>query len=204
MNKNLPKILNWINGEYCDSLSQSHFVKFNPSNGLEQSLVTSSSKEDVVLAVNAADEAFKNWATMTPVARGAILSKIASKMRYCAVDLAGTIHLEVGKSMSDAMGEVNSSIMQAEFFAGEGMRLYGKSLTSGIPNKYSHTVRSPLGVAGLIVPANTPLANIAWKLFPALICGNTVVLKSSEDAPLIAKKWQKFQWSLVFHVEFLM
>ncbi len=74
----------------------------------------------------------------------------------------------------------------AEFFAGEGMRLEGRSLTSGMPCKYSHTVRQPRGVAGLIVPANTPIANIAWKTFPALICGNTVVLKAAEDAPRIA------------------
>jgi len=66
------------------------------------------------------------------------------------------------------------------------MRLYGRSLTSGMPGKYTHSVRQARGVAGLIVPANTPIANIAWKVFPALICGNTVVLKAAEDAPRIA------------------
>jgi len=76
--------------------------------------------------------------------------------------------------------------MQGEYFAGEGMRLYGRSLTSSVPGKYSHTVRQPHGVVGLIVPANTPIANIAWKVFPALICGNTVVLKASEDSPSVA------------------
>ena len=76
--------------------------------------------------------------------------------------------------------------MQGEFFAGEGMRLYGKTLTSGMSGKMSQTIRMPHGVVGLIVPANTPIANIAWKIFPALICGNTVVLKSSEDSPSVA------------------
>jgi len=66
------------------------------------------------------------------------------------------------------------------------MRFYGRSLTSGMPGKHAHTVRQPRGVAGLIVPANTPIANIAWKAFPALVCGNTVVLKAAEDSPRIA------------------
>jgi aldehyde dehydrogenase (NAD+) len=66
------------------------------------------------------------------------------------------------------------------------MRMYGKSINSGISNKQSFTIRMPHGVCGLIVPANTPIANISWKIFPALICGNTIVLKSSEDTPLIA------------------
>ena len=100
--------------------------------------------------------------------------------------LAECVARETGKSIKDAFGEVQGSIAQGEYFAGEGRRLYGRSLTSGVVGKYSHTVRMPLGVAGLIVPANTPIANIAWKIFPALICGNTVVLKASEDSPEVA------------------
>ena len=107
-------------------------------------------------------------------------------MKQDSNDLAINISEETGKPMQDAIGEVNGAIMQGEFFAGEGMRLYGKTLTSGMPGKMSQTIRSPHGVVCLIVPANTPIANIAWKIFPALICGNTVVLKSSEDAPSIA------------------
>lgn len=71
------------------------------------------------------------------------------------------------------------------------MRLYGRTLTSGMPGKQSFTVRQPRGIAGLIVPANTPIANIAWKTFPALICGNTVVLKAAEDSPMIAYLFAK-------------
>jgi aldehyde dehydrogenase (NAD+) len=101
--------------------------------------------------------------------------------------MAECIAIETGKPPQDAEGETAGAIQLAEFFAGEGMRLYGRSLTSAMPGKYSHTVRQPRGVAGLIVPANTPIANIAWKTFPALICGNTVVLKAAEDAPHIAQ-----------------
>jgi aldehyde dehydrogenase (NAD+) len=72
------------------------------------------------------------------------------------------------------------------FVAGEGRRFYGRTTTSAVPNKVAMTVRQPLGVAGLIIAANTPIANVAWKVFPALLCGNTVVLKPSEDAPAAA------------------
>ncbi len=108
-------------------------------------------------------------------------------MRCEADALAECIAVETGKPPQDAKGEVGGAMLLAEYFAGEGMRLHGRSLTSGVPGKSSHTVRQPRGVAGLIVPANTPIANIAWKLFPALICGNTVVLKATEDAPRIAQ-----------------
>jgi aldehyde dehydrogenase (NAD+) len=101
-------------------------------------------------------------------------------------ELAECVAKETGKKLSDASGEVSAAIMQAEFFASEGMRLYGQSLNSSVVGKTSFTVRQPHGIAALIVPANTPIANISWKIFPALICGNTVVLKSSEDAPEVA------------------
>jgi acyl-CoA reductase-like NAD-dependent aldehyde dehydrogenase len=72
------------------------------------------------------------------------------------------------------------------FLAGEGRRFYGKTTTSAVPHKMAMVVRQPLGVAGLIIAANTPIANVAWKVFPALLCGNAAVLKSSEDTPLTA------------------
>lgn len=138
------------------------------------------------MAIAAADEAFFAWSELTPVKRGQMLANIVAEMKRRADELAECIAVETGKPPQDAIGEVNGSILQGEFFAGEGMRLYGRSLTSGILGKQSFTVRQPRGIAGLIVPANTPLANIAWKSFPALICGNTVVLKAAEDAPRIA------------------
>src|SRR5438270_5964913 len=69
------------------------------------------------------------------------------------------------------------------FVAGEGRRFYGRTTTSAVPNKNAMTIRQPLGVAGLVIAANTPIANVAWKVFPALVCGNAAVLKASEDAP---------------------
>ena len=86
-------------------------------------------------------------------------------------------------SFKQALGETGGAIAQGEFMAGEGRRLYGRTTTSAVPNKYAMVVRQPLGVAGLIIAANTPIANVAWKVFPALICGNAAVLKAAEDTP---------------------
>lgn len=179
-------VLNWINGRPFGELNGPFIGKYNPHNGELLCKVIDSTPGEVDLAVTAALSAFAKWSEITPIKRGQLLMDVASLMKKRFDDLAQCIALETGKPSQDAKGEIGAAIQQAEFFAGEGMRLYGRSLTSGIPGKYSHTIRQPLGVAGLIVPANTPMANIAWKTFPALICGNSIVLKASEDAPQIA------------------
>lgn len=180
------KVKNYINGSFEDPHGNKWINKRNPHNGKIICEVACSSKKDVDKAVNVADEAFGQWSEKTPIERGNIISEIARLMKEKSEILAKNIAEETGKPIGDALGEVGGAIMQAEFFAGEGMRLYGKTLTSGMPGKMSQTIRQPHGVVGLIVPANTPIANIAWKIFPALICGNTIVLKSTEDSPTIA------------------
>lgn len=186
LNLGQMKINNWINGQERAPEGDAWLEKRNPHNGELLSRPADSSPVDVECAVSAAIDAFPMWSGMTPIRRGQILADIVSSMKHAAETLAECIASETGKPPQDANGEVAGAILQGEYFAGEGMRLYGRSLTSGMPGKYSHTVRQPRGVAGLIVPANTPVANIAWKVFPALICGNTVVLKAAEDAPRIA------------------
>ena len=180
------RITNWINARESVPLGDTWLEKFNPHNGELLCQVADSASADVGLAVSAATEAFQAWSELTPVKRGQILMDIVTAMKRRADELADCIAVETGKPPQDAKGETGGAILQAEYFAGEGMRLFGRSLTSGMTGKYSHTVRQPRGVAGLIVPANTPIANIAWKTFPALICGNTVVLKAAEDSPRIA------------------
>jgi len=179
-------IPNWINGGVAQPSGNTWLDKFNPHNGELLSRVADSNEDDVQNAILAAYEAFPLWAEWTPVKRGQILADLVEGMKRRRDELADCIAVETAKPPADAKGEVGGAILQGEYFAGEGMRLYGRSLTSGMVGKYSHTVRQPHGVAGLIVPANTPIANIAWKVFPALICGNTVVLKAAEDAPHIA------------------
>lgn len=186
MTRNIPRIPNWINGRDSPPDGNAWLDKFNPHNGELLCQVADSSAVDTQEAVAAAETAFPAWSEFTPVKRGQILADIVAAMKRRGDELAECIALETGKPPQDANGEVGGAILQAEYFAGEGMRLYGRSLTSGTPGKHSHTVRQARGIAGLIVPANTPIANIAWKTFPALICGNTVVLKAAEDSPRIA------------------
>lgn len=180
--KSLMQVPNWVMGRALRD-TNNWLPKYNPHNGELLSHFTNSSSEEVYQAVSAAYDAFDAWSKITPVSRGHYLCEITNLMKSRSQEIVECIALETGKSIKDASGEVKAAILQAEYFSGEGMRLYGRSLTSGVTGKYSHTVRQPLGVAGLIVPANTPIANITWKAFPALICGNTVVLKASEDAP---------------------
>ena len=180
------RIPNWIGGKECQPEGNTWLDKFNPHNGERISQVADSSAADTHRAVSAASDAFPSWSELSPVKRGEILSDIVAAMKLHADEFADCVAMETGKPPHDAKGEVGGAILQGEYFAGEGMRLHGRSLTSGMANKYSHTVRQPLGIAGLIVPANTPIANISWKVFPALICGNTGVLKAAEDAPRIA------------------
>jgi aldehyde dehydrogenase (NAD+) len=100
--------------------------------------------------------------------------------------IATLVALETGKSKKDALGETDAAIEMGFFVAGEGRRFYGQTTTSAVPNKSAMVVRQPLGVAGLIIAANTPIANVAWKAFPALLCGNAAILKAAEDTPLSA------------------
>lgn len=186
MENTLQRIPNWIDGTEALPENDAWLEKFNPHSGEPLCLVADSSAADTQRAIAAAGEAFNAWADLTPVKRGQILGDIVATMKRRADELADCIAVETGKPPQDAKGEVGGAILQAEYWASEGMRLYGRSLTSGTPGKYSHTVRQPRGIAGLIVPANTPIANIAWKTFPALICGNTVVMKAAEDSPRIA------------------
>lgn len=186
MSNHIITVPNWINGQNVKPEGDGWLDKYNPHTGEMHCKLAASMAEDTCKAITVAGEAFAAWSEFTPVKRGQILSDIASAMKSRAGELAECIAVETGKPPQDAAGEVGGAILQAEYFSGEGMRLHGRSLTSGMPGKQSFTVRQPCGIAGLIVPANTPIANIAWKTFPALICGNAVVMKAAEDSPRIA------------------
>ena len=127
-----------------------------------------------------------SWAQVTPVQRGDILHDITLAMRKNREEIATIVAAETGMSFNAALGETGGAIAQGEFTAGEGRRFYGRTTTSAMANKYAMIVRQPLGVAGLIIAANTPIANVAWKVFPALVCGNAAVLKAAEDTPATA------------------
>jgi len=185
--KVIPKtVLNWIDGEEREAHTGDTFGKVSPVSGKEICRVARSRAEDVQKAVEVARKAQPAWANSTPVSRGDLIHDIAQLMRKQQEEIASIVSLETGMSFKQALGETGGAVAQGEFMAGEGRRFYGRTTTSAVPNKYAMVVRQPLGVAGLIIAANTPIANVAWKIFPALICGNAAVLKAAEDTPATA------------------
>lgn len=187
MDARLPDIVpNWIAGSEAFARGGQEIPKFNPATGEGLCALSRSLDIDVADAVEAARVAQAGWANTPAVARGRMLFAIAEAMRDARELIARTVALETGKSLRDALGETDGAIAQAQFMAGEGQRLYGRTTTSGIAHRFAMTVREPVGIAGLIIAANTPIANIAWKVFPALISGNAAILKASEDTPATA------------------
>lgn len=181
------KIPNWIAGEERAAQSEQWFDKLNPHDGQRLSHVARSRTEDVNQAVAAAKAAQPAWAALPAVKRGLMLHDLAMGLRAQRELVARIVAVETGKSYKNALGETDGAIELGLFYAGEGQRLYGRTTTSGTPNRYAMTIRQPIGVAGLIIAANTPIANTAWKVFPALVCGNGAVLKAAEDTP--ATSW---------------
>jgi aldehyde dehydrogenase (NAD+) len=185
--QNIPaRVSNLIYGKECPATTGETFVKLSPDSGRPLCEAVRSDAEDISIAVQAAGNALAAWSGLTPVQRGDILYDITWLMREHRHEMAAIVAMETGMSVNAALGETDAAIAQGEFMAGEGRRLYGRTLTSAVPDKYAMTIRQPLGVAGLIIAANTPIANVAWKVFPALICGNTAVLKAAEDTPATA------------------
>ena len=182
-------VLNWIDGQQDMAVGRETFTKVNPDTGETLAEVTRSKSPDVERAVAAARTAQPEWADLTPVHRGDVLREIALKLREQQEEVAQIVALETGKSFKEALGETGAAIELGMFMAGEGRRFYGRTTTSAVPHKSAMVLRQPVGVAGLIIAANTPIANVAWKVFPALICGNAAILKAAEDTPVTAWKF---------------
>lgn len=187
MSKYIPDVVpNNINGRDVSAISNETIDKLNPATGTLLCRLARSSDRDVNEAVKAAMEAQPVWADRPPVQRGMMLHDFVMGLKARREEIARIVALETGKSPGEALGETDGAIALGLFFAGEGQRLYARTTTSSGPGKYALTIRQPVGVAGLIIAANTPIANVAWKIFPALICGNGVVLKAAEDTPATA------------------
>lgn len=179
-------IPNWIDNAPAPAVAGETFPKLAPATGTELFRVARSRVADVERAVTAAKRAQPGWAALTVVRRGEILREFGKLLEAHRDELACVVADETGKSVKDARGETDGAIEMAYFVAGEGRRFYGKTTTSATPNREARIVRQPLGVAGLITAANTPAANVAWKVFPAILCGNAAVLKAAEDTPATA------------------
>lgn len=184
---NYPKkILHWIENKEVPSASKNFFPKYNPATGQVLAQVTGGNKADVKKAVRSALKAFKNWSATPVIQRADILRAATQLIQQRRNEIAQIVALEGGKSFKDAFGEVGAAIELGFFMAGEGRRFYGRTTTSATPNRTAETRRQPVGVCALIIASNTPLPNVAWKAFPALLCGNTAIMKPSEDTPYSA------------------
>ena len=142
--------------------------------------------EDATRAIDAAQAAFESWASTPAPQRGAFLYRALEIMRERQDEIARGITLEEGKPLSDAQGEVKRAMNITEYASGEGRRMFGYTTPSELPNTAAYTTRRPPGVVGIITPWNFPLAIAAWKVAPALVCGNTVVFKPASATPLTA------------------
>jgi acyl-CoA reductase-like NAD-dependent aldehyde dehydrogenase len=176
-------VSNFVAGAECAAASGETFEKRSPATGEVRSTVARSGRADVEQAVAAARAAQPAWARLPVAERGQVLRGVTQLLERDREEVAAIVAAETGKSPGEALGEVGAAIEMGYFVAGEGRRFYGRTTTSAVPNRQAMTIRQPLGVAGLIIAANTPIANVAWKVFPALLCGNGAVLKASEDAP---------------------
>ncbi|MFZ0635387.1 MAG: aldehyde dehydrogenase family protein [Candidatus Acidiferrales bacterium] len=175
---------NYINGEWVDGSGGKAIEDRNPANRDELiGMFPSSTKEDVNAAVDAAREAYKTWRLVPAPKRAEILYRAAEILVARKEDYARDMTREMGKVLAETRGDVQEAIDMTYLMAGEGRRMFGQTTPSELPNKFAMSVRSPIGVAGFITPWNFPMAIPSWKIAPALVCGNTVVLKPAEDTP---------------------
>ena len=180
---------NFINGQWVDSKSARTRERRNPANQDEVvAIVPLSTREEMREAIAAAKAAFPMWRDTPAPTRGRIIAKAAALMTEQKDEVARLLTLEEGKTFKESLGEVQRSINILEFMAGEGRRLGGETLPSEIPKTFAYTIKQPLGVVGAIAPWNFPLAIPVWKAAPALVAGNTVVMKPAEITPLCAVK----------------
>ena len=148
--------------------------------------VAQSGAPEVEAACRAAAQAFSTWSKTPAPVRGEAIGRIGALLRQHKELLSRVVCREIGKTMREARGEVQEAVDTAAFFQSEGRRLYGQTVPSEMPNKELFTYRRPIGVAAMITAGNFPIAVPSWKIIPALLCGNTVVWKPSEDASAIA------------------
>ena len=180
---------NYINGTWVEGRSK--FKTVNPANEELLAEIAQAEISDVDAAVKAAAEAFQSWRLVPAPIRGELLFKIADILKQKKEELAKLLTQDMGKVISEARGDVQEAIDMAYFMGGEGRRMLGYTAPVEMPNKFGMAVRDPAGVVGLITPWNFPIAVPSWKIFPALVAGNTVIWKPSPETPAISAAFVK-------------
>ncbi|MDQ4077307.1 MAG: aldehyde dehydrogenase family protein, partial [Chloroflexota bacterium] len=179
-----------IGGEWVEAQGGASFNVYDPATGEVIGQAAAAGKADVDAAVRAAQEAFEpgsEWRTMTPQRRGELLWKVADLIEAHARELAELDTIDNGKPYRNSYyGDIPQAIDHFRYYAGWTTKIEGSVIPVSVPNTLNYTKREPLGVCGLIIPWNFPLLMCAWKLAPALACGNTTILKPAEQTPLSA------------------
>lgn len=183
-------IQNLIGGQWVPPATGEYGQSLNPAHDMEVvARYPLSGKADVDRAVAAANQAFPLWRDMPAPRRAEILFRAAEILCRRKDELGRLVTREMGKVLAEGLGDVQEAIDMAYFMAGEGRRFQGETVPCELPNKDAKSIRVPWGVFALITPWNFPVAIPSWKVFAALICGNTVVLKPSSDAPMCAVRF---------------
>jgi len=180
---------NLIGGEWVDAASGDTFESTSPADGETLGVFPRSGPEDVDRAVEAAKAAFEEWRLVPAPKRGEILFRLAHVLEREKAALTDLMTHEMGKVKAEAGGDVQEAIDITYYMAGEGRRLFGQTTPSELRDKWNMSIRQPIGVVGAITPWNFPIAIPSWKMIPALICGNTVVLKPATDTPRLAERF---------------
>src|SRR3981081_3002539 len=176
---------NFIDGEWVESSTGETFENRNPADTRDLvGVFQKSGKADVDAAVDAAKRAFAKWRLVPAPRRAEIVFRAAEILIERKEDHARDMTREMGKVLAETRGDVQEAIDAAYYNAGEGRRMFGPTVPSEMPNKFAMAVRQPIGICGMITPWNFPMAIPSWKLLPAVVCGNTCVIKPAQDTPL--------------------
>ncbi|MEO6830099.1 MAG: aldehyde dehydrogenase family protein [Acidobacteriaceae bacterium] len=176
---------NLIGGRWAAAASRKTFENRNPADpGDLVGVFPASDVRDVDAAVAAARAAFPDWRLVPAPRRAEILYRTGELLTERKEEYARQMTREMGKVLEETRGDVQEAIDTAFYMAGEGRRMFGQTTPSELQSKFAMSVRMPVGVCGMIAPWNFPMAIPSWKLFPALVCGNTCVIKPAEDTPL--------------------
>jgi aldehyde dehydrogenase (NAD+) len=175
---------NFIAGRWVPPATGKYFENRNPADTADLiGRFPDSGPEDVARAVAAAKRGFALWSRTPAPARGSVLRRVGDLLSARKDAIADAMSREMGKVLAETGGDVQEGIDTAYYAATEGRRLFGHVVPSELANKWAMSYRRPIGIAGLVTPFNFPLAIPTWKAFPALLCGNAVILKPSEDVP---------------------
>ncbi|HEY3619321.1 MAG TPA: aldehyde dehydrogenase family protein [Candidatus Sulfotelmatobacter sp.] len=176
---------NFIDGEWVEASTGETFENRNPADTRDLvGIFQKSAKADVDAAVAAAKRAFARWRLIPAPRRAEIVFRAAEILIERKEDYAREMTREMGKVLAETRGDVQEAIDAAYYNAGEGRRMFGPTVPSEMPNKFAMAVRQPIGICGMITPWNFPMAISSWKLLPAIVCGNTCVIKPAQDTPL--------------------